>query len=372
MLKGKMLALTQICDLSALEKVLRRKSVFVLSCLLAAAGPVCAQQPAGAGNLPAAGTAVAMHGALSVRGNRIVDQGGTAVSLAGPSLFWGNKGWMERAEYGPDAYYNADVVAYVQREWNAAVIRIAMGAESRGGYTHDPEGRWEKITAVADAAIAQGMYFIVDWHSHRAEENPGAAVAFFRRVANRYGGTPNLIYEIYNEPLDTTDWAKVVKPYSEHVIRAIRELDPDNLIVVGTQTWSQDVDKAADDPIEGFDNLVYALHFYAGTHGKKLRDKADYALSRGLPIMVTEWGTVNANGDGGVDLESSREWVAWMRERNLTHCNWSLHSKREGASMLAPGSPPNADWTDDNLTASGRFVRNVIRGWHAVDYAGAD
>jgi len=345
---------------------------FVLGCLLTAAAPARALPPGGSESAPPAGSAVALHGALSVSGSQILDRDGQAASFAGPSLFWGNKGWMERADYGPDAYYNADVVARVRRDWNAAIIRIAMGSESRGGYIGDPDGRWAKITAVADAAIAQGMYFIVDWHSHRAEQNPDEAVAFFQRVARRYGETPNLIYEIYNEPLNTTDWATVIKPYSERVIRAIREIDPDNLIVVGTQTWSQDVDKAADDPVEGFGNLVYALHFYAGTHGRKLRAKADYALARGLPIMVTEWGTVDANGDGRVDLASSREWLDWMRERNLTHCNWSLHSKREGASMLAPGSPPDAKWTDANLTESGRFVREVIRGWHAVDYAGAE
>jgi endoglucanase len=330
-------------------------------------------RPGAASGLPAAGgTAVAIHGPLRVQAGRIVDQRGESVSLAGPSLFWGNQGWMERAEYGPDEYYNADVVAYVQREWNAPIIRIAMGSESRGGYIHDPEGRWARITAVADAAIEQGMYFIVDWHSHRAEEYPAEAVAFFQRVARRYGQTPNLVYEIYNEPLNTTDWSSVIKPYSERVIRAIRAIDPDNLVVVGTQTWSQDVDKAADDPIAGFDNLAYALHFYAGTHKQELRDKADYAMAKGLAIMVTEWGTVNANGDGGVDLESSRAWLEWMRERRLSHCNWSLHSKREGASMLVPGSPPDARWSDANFTPSGLLVREAIRGWHPVDYAGGE
>jgi endoglucanase len=348
-----------------------QRPVFLLCTLVWALTGV--SRPAVALGLPSTGgTAVDVHGPLRVQAGRIVDQHDETVSLAGPSLFWGNQGWGDRAEYDPDAYYNADVVAYVQREWNAAIIRIAMGAESRGGYIQDPDGRWATIAAVAEAAIGQGMYFIVDWHSHRAEQHPAAAVAFFQRVAKQYGEAPNLIYEIYNEPLNTTDWSSVIKPYAERVIRAIREIDPDNLIVVGTQTWSQDVDKAADDPIEGFDNLAYALHFYAGTHKQELRDKADYALSRGLPLMVTEWGTVDATGDGGVDLQSSLAWLDWMRERRLSHCNWSLHSKREGASMLAPGSRPDAEWTDANLTPSGRFVRGAIRTWHPVDYTGAE
>lgn len=320
----------------------------------------------------AAGKPVDIHGALSVAGGKVVDATGAPLSLAGPSLFWGNKSWADRAAYEPDAYYNADVVRFMRREWNAPIIRISMGGSTRGGYIEDPQGRWQKITAVADAALAEGMYFVVDWHEHAAEKHPDEAVAFFERVATRYGTHPNLIYEIYNEPLNTTDWETVIKPYSERVIAAIRAIDEDNLIVVGTQTWSQDVDKAADSPIEGFDNLAYALHFYAGTHKRSLRNKAAYAMSKGLPLIVTEWGSVNANGDGAADVRSTRAWMAFLREHRLTHLNWSLHSKEEGASILAPGASPDANWTDADFSASGKLVRDIIRGWHAHDYSDAD
>jgi endoglucanase len=315
-------------------------------------------------------TAVEYHGALAVKGNRIVDQQGNNTSFAGPSLFWGNKGWVEKNAYSPDQYYNADVVAHIQQEWNASVIRIAMGAESRGGYIHDPKGRMQKIQAVADAAIEQGMYFIVDWHSHHAEDNIEQALQFFKLIAKQYGHTPNLIYEIYNEPLANTDWHTVIKPYAEQVISAIRKIDKDNLIVVGTQTWSQDVDKAADNPILGFDNLAYTLHFYAGTHKQKLRDKASYALKKGIALMVTEWGTVNANGDGDAHKAETKRWMDFMRANDLSHCNWSLHSKVEGASILKPGSKPDAKWTDDNLTTSGLMVKEIVKSWHQFDYAG--
>ncbi|MEO0422777.1 MAG: glycoside hydrolase family 5 protein [Pseudomonadota bacterium] len=336
-------------------------AVFALL-LLAVVPPAIAAEPSR--------TAVEVHGALAVEDGRVVDARGRVWSVAGPSLFWGNAGWGDRAANEPANYFNAEVVSFVQREWNAAIIRIPMGAETPGGYLEDPAGRWQRIQAVADAAIREGMYFIVDWHSHHAEDHPDAAVAFFERVARRYGDTPNLIYEIYNEPLQDTDWSSTIKPYAERVIGAIRRIDPDNLIIVGTQTWSQDVDKAADDPILGFDNIAYTLHFYAGSHGESLRAKARYALERKLPIVVTEWGAVNATGDGAVDHEATARWVAFMREYELTHCNWSLHSKREGASMLTMSASPRADWDDRSFTESGRLVSEIIRNWHASDYAG--
>lgn len=305
-------------------------------------------------------TPVKIHGALSVKGNQIVDQHGKAVSFAGPSLFWSNKGW------GGEKFYNAETVRYAVQEWNAGIIRAAIGTEKNGGYEADPEGNIAKAERVIEAAVDQGIYVIIDWHAHHAEKNPAAAEEFFTHMAKKYGHLPNVIYEIYNEPLANTDWSKVIKPYSEKLIAQIRSIDPDNLIVVGTQTWSQDVDKAADDPIKGFENLVYTLHFYAGTHRQALRDKAKYALDKGLALMVTEWGTVNANGDGDVDKEETQRWIAFMREHNLSHCNWALNDKKEGASILKPGTKPDGNWSDKDLTASGLFVKDLVRSWNTT------
>lgn len=300
---------------------------------------------------------VVKHGHLSVQGNRIVDQQQKPVSLAGPSLFWGNKGW-----HG-DRFFHANTVAHIKNEWNAGIIRVPMGVQENGGLLHDWDGRMEKIKAVVDAAIAEGLYVIIDWHSHHAEDHPEEAKRFFREMAKLYGQYPNVIYEIYNEPLKETDWSSVIKPYAEAVIPVIRELDPDNLIVVGTQSWAQDVDKAADDPLSGFTNIVYALHFYAGTHKQELRDKAEYALNKGLALMVTEWGSVDADGDGGVAKEETLRWMKFIRQHNLIHCNWAFNNKDEGASVFKPRTNPAGPWTDKDLTESGRFVKDIIKNW---------
>ncbi len=311
-------------------------------------------------------TAVATHGALAVKGNQIVDASGKPASFAGPSLFWSNTGW------GADRYYNADVVAYVQKDWNATIIRAAIGADKNGGYASDPEGNYAKAVRVIDAAVAQGMYVLVDWHSHDAEKNPELAISFFEKIAKQYGNTPNVIYEIYNEPLQSADWSKTIKPYAEKVIAKIRAIDPDNLIIVGTQTWSQDVDKAAADPIKGFNNIAYTLHFYAGSHKQELRDKAQKALDSGIALMITEWGTVNANGDGGVDKRESDLWIAFAKKNNLSMCNWALNDKDEGASQLKNGTAPDGKWLDPVLTANGRYVKDMVRNWDKVKYTGAE
>lgn len=299
---------------------------------------------------------VTTHGNLSVKSGHIVDQKGQVVSLAGPSFFWSNTGWQG------DKFYRASTVDYFINDWQASVVRAAIGFEAKGGLVSD-KTNMERLTTIVDTAVAQGVYVIIDLHSHKAHEVQSEAISFFQKIARQYGHLPNVIYEIYNEPLRKTDWATVIKPYSEAVIKAIREIDPDNIIVVGSQSWSQDVDKAADNPIVGYSNIAYSLHFYAGTHKQSLRDKAQYAIDKGLAIMVTEWGTVNADGNGDVDRKESNLWLDFIRKNKLSHCNWSVTDKNEGSAIFKPGNHKKTIWKDTDLTESGLFVKNVIKNW---------
>jgi len=302
-------------------------------------------------------TPVEAHGQLSVDGNRIVDESGEAVSLAGVSWFWSTIGW------GAEKWYNKDAVAYVAEDFDASVVRAAIAAGERGGYAQFPAEQIQMASAVIDGAIDAGVYVIIDWHSHDAEKHPEDAVEFFTLMAELYGDTPNVIYEIYNEPLQDTDWEKVIKPYAYEVIEAIRAVDPDNLIVVGTQSWSQDVDEATASPIEGYDNLAYTLHFYAATHGQNLRDKAQTALDNGYALFVTEWGSVDAYGKGAPDAEATEVWMDFIKDNDLSMVNWSLHDKNEGASILKEGASPTGGWTEDDYTEAGLLIRDIVRNW---------
>ncbi len=302
-------------------------------------------------------TPVQIHGALTVNGNKILNQHGQEISLAGPSLFWSNNFW------GGEAFYTADVVDWVHQDWEAPIIRAAMGVDENGGYLSDTLNK-EKVKTVVNAAISQGIYVIIDWHSHHAEDYQTEAIQFFQEMATDYGQYDNIIYEIYNEPLGTTSWSQTIKPYSEAVIAAIRAIDSNNLIIVGTQTWSQDVDIASNDPITTYTNLAYALHFYAGTHGQFLRNKALSALNNGVAIFASEWGAVNADGDGPVDSVETEAWMDFLCTHKISHCNWALNDKMEGASSLLPGASTTGNWSTSDLTASGILVRDIIKNWN--------
>jgi endoglucanase len=234
-----------------------------------------------------------------------------------------------------------------------------MAVES-GGYLTNPDMEKQKIKTVVQAAIDQGIYVIIDWHDHNANKHTQQAQAFFEEMAKTYGKYPNVIYELWNEPLNTYDWSTVIKPYHEAVIPKIRAHDPNNLIVCGTQTWSQDVDKASLDPLK-FDNVAYSLHFYAATHKQSLRDKAATAMKNGIALMVTEWGTCEATGNGKLDYEETKKWLEFMDNNQLSWCNWSVADKPETSVVLKPGTNPTGRWTAEMITPSGTLVREELR-----------
>jgi endoglucanase len=307
----------------------------------------------------AAGTFVDNNGQLKVSGNQMVNQSGQAIQLKGMSshgLQW----------YGH--YVNYDSIKWLRDDWGSNVFRAAMYTDS-GGYISDPSVK-DKVHEAVQAAIDLGIYVIIDWHIlHDNDPNiyKEEAKAFFKEMANLYGSYPNVIYEIANEPNGNVTWDSHIKPYAEEVIPVIRAIDPDNIIVVGTGTWSQDVHHAADNPLS-YSNVMYTAHFYAGTHGQWLRDRIDYARNKGLAIFVTEWGTSDASGGGGVYLTESKQWTDFMASRKISWANWSLADKAEASAALNPGASTSGGWTDSNLSTSGKFVRDEVRaGSSTVD-----
>ena len=297
-------------------------------------------------------TVVQIHGLLQQNGNKIVDKNNEPVSFAGNSFFWSNDNW------GGERYYKAEVVSWLKDDWKTTIVRAAMGVEDPGGYLDNKTANKNRVKTIVDAAIDEGIYVIIDWHSHHAEDNTNEAALFFQEMANLYGEYDNVIYEIYNEPLDIS-WSTIIKPYAISIIAAIRSIDPDNLIVVGTPEWSQRVDLAAADPITGYSNIAYTLHFYTVHHQQWLRDRASAALESGIALFVTEWGSI---GYSLVDSEAN-EWMAWCFTNKISHCNWAVNDKEEEWSILIPGASTTAGWSDDDLTKAGKLARNIIRNW---------
>ncbi|WP_236021381.1 glycoside hydrolase family 5 protein [Algoriphagus oliviformis] len=308
-----------------------------------------ASEPAAATPTPEPETSTQQFfGPLSVRAGQLSDRDGKPVMLRGVSFGWHN--WWPR-------FYNRSAVAWLKKDWNVNIVRASMGIDPDGAYLDKPELALEKIKAVVDAAIAEDVYVIIDWHSHDIylEE----AKAFFADIAQTYGDHPHVIYELFNEP-DQESWEEV-KAYSEALIAEIRKYDEDNIILVGSPTWSQDLHLVAQNPIRNQQNLMYVLHFYAATHKDYLRTRADAAMRAGIPVFVSECAGMEASGDGPIDQASWKAWLNWMEAKKISWIAWSVADKDETCSMLLPDAASTGNWTEQQLKPWGQLVRTTLR-----------
>lgn len=302
---------------------------------------------------PPAGTPVEVHGPLQVVGTQLTDRSAAPVHLKGIStmwLHWEVRGYAQSLEG----------LQWMRDNWGVQVIRAAMGVEASGGYATRAASNARELRAVVENAIRLGLYVIIDWHAHEAFETRELAESFFQTMAQDYGQYPNVIYEVFNEPLKV-DWATELKPYHEALVAKIRETDPDNVIVLGTPQWSQRVGDAAADPVAGT-NLMYTLHFYACTHDAWLREDAADALANGLPLFVTEWGATHADGglDGVVCDEEAQLWHTFLNENQISWTAWKLDGCSDASCLLKTGAPVRGGWTDEWLHGHGPFVRDRL------------
>ena len=296
-------------------------------------------------------------GALQVCGTQLCDKDGNPVQLRGISTH--GLAWFP-------SYVNTDLFRQFRQEWNVNVMRLAMYTAEYGGYctSDDAQALKKLVRNGVKYATENDMYVIIDWHI-LSDGNPNTykeeAINFFREMSKAYAESDNVIYEICNEPNGGTSWSEI-KKYAEEVIPVIRKNDEDAVIIVGTPNWSQFVDQAAADPITGYDNIMYALHFYAATHKEDLRNKMTAAIENGLPIFVTEYGICDASGNGGIDEAQANKWVDTMDRYGVSYVNWNLSNKNETSSIIKAGSQKTKNLTEADLSSSGKWLYQMLTG----------
>lgn len=302
------------------------------------------------------GTPLEVHGALSVKGTDLVDQNGKQYQLRGVSTH--GLAWFPQ-------YVNKDAFKTFRDEWGANLIRLAMYTGEGGGYCTD--GDQDELKALVDQGVDYatelGMYVIIDWHilsDNNPKQNQDEAIAFFDEMSKKYADYKNVLFEICNEPNGGTSWSDI-KEYAEKVIPVIRKNAKDAVIIVGTPTWSQDVDAAAADPITGQKNIMYTLHFYAATHKENLRDKLKNARTAGLPIFISEFSICDASGNGAVDYDSADAWFQMIEDYNLSYAAWNISNKDESSALIRSDCDKTSGWKDDELSETGLWLKNTMQ-----------
>jgi endoglucanase len=338
---------------------LRGLPAALLLAACASSAPPPTPRPTPLPTVPLAGRPVDRHGQLRVCGTKLCNASGSPVQLRGMSTH--GLQWYEHCL--TDASLDA-----LAGDWRADLLRVSLYVQE-GGYETDPAGFTARAERVADAAVARGLYVLLDWHILTPGDpmhNAARARDYFAHMATRYGATPNVMYEIANEP-NGVSWGRI-REYALQVMPVIRDRDPDGIVIVGTRGWSSlgvsEGGGAAEivaDPVPGND-IMYAFHFYAASHRDSYRGELSWAADR-LPIFATEWGSQAFTGDGPNDLASAQAYIDLMAAKQISWTGWNYaDDPRSGAAWKA-GTCPGGPWTEDSLKEAGRFFREKVRSW---------
>lgn len=300
----------------------------------------------------------ARAGALQVKGTKLCDKKGHPVQLRGISTH--GISWFPE-------YINDKGMGELHDKWGANVIRLAMYTEEYNGYCSGDAANRKALKKLIKAGVkyasAHDMYVIIDWHI-LSDGNPNThkkeAKAFFGEMSKAFAKNTNVLYEICNEPNGSTGWTDI-KSYAESIIPVIRKNDKDAVVIVGTPNWSQFVDQAAANPIKKYKNVMYSLHFYAGTHQEELRNTARKAIDAGLPLFVTEFGICDASGNGALNKTEANKWIAMLDKNKISYVAWNLSNKRESSSLIKNSCQKKNGFKKSDLSDSGKWLYDLLR-----------
>lgn len=305
------------------------------------------------------------YGKLEVDGRDLVGKSGTKVQLYGLSTH--GMQWFGR-------YANFDTIASIQESFGNNIIRFAFYT-SEDGYCDGNESRkkqmLEDLIEGVDAATSLGLYVIIDWHMVGAEDvldkNPltylEESKEFFSYISNYYRNQNNILYEIMNEPNGSTTWSDC-KKYAEQVIPCIRK-NSDGIILVGNPRWTADLNSVMKDPLVGFDNIMYTYHFYAGDH--RSTTQVEKAYDSGFPVFISEFGFMDSDGDGNLNLTSGENWKTVLDKRNISYVAWNISNSGGSASIFKQGSDDMIDVSDSNLKEWGVYLKKWYRSKSGID-----
>ena len=325
---------------------------------------------------------ISYTGWLKTEGSQLLNEKGEQIQLRGLS--------SHGIQWFPEVLTEENIKE-LKDNWNINVFRIAMYTDPEAnGYIAHPEQSKEFVNKIVECAIKNDMYVIIDWHILN-DKNPQIyeqqSKEFFEEMSKKYSETPNVIYEICNEPNgQEVKWDYNVKPYAENIIKIIRNNSPKSLIIVGTPDWCKDLASVANNPINE-KNIIYSCHFYAGTHGEELRKQIDYCREKNIPIFISECGITEASGNGKIYEEKFNEWINYINKNNLSWIFWSFCNKEESSSILTKeykiektentteDSEKNNEKIEENnqkneekninnyLTNTGKIIKNILTSY---------
>ena len=223
---------------------------------------------------------------LTAKGTQILNADGEQVVLKGV-MVPESRSLYEEKKFNEDFY--KDVFA---KGGNA--IRVPISPVE---YKNDDYYMWRYLDRIVTWAGENDNYVILDWdytgnpidgsgdEMPDLDENPlDYSAEFWKNIADYFKNTPNVIFEIYNEPVGMSDseW----KRCAESLIGVIRDAGAKQLIIVGSPDYCYDLGWLDELGVKN-DNTAFSVHVYPD---KVFWQKFLSGYETSYPLIVTEWG----------------------------------------------------------------------------------
>ena len=264
-------------------------------------------------------------------------------------------------------YYLNNNSVFELKKWGVNIIRIGLEIDE----VENAEIMQDYLDTI-DMLLDNNMYVLtVLWNNENINTNMEIARKYFELLSQRYKDTPNIIYEIANEPDRTVDW-EMIKTYSNEIIPTIRSNDTDNIIIIPNPNYDNRPNEVNLNDITNNSNVMTSYHMYVGSN--LTQENISYlqqAIDKNIPVFVTEWGTTLSNGNEGFFEEYSNAFVKYMENNKLSWCNFHIGDK----NFLAEQGEGNEEYSgivkhnmwdnslnDNILTDSGKYIKNILLG----------
>ena len=257
-----------------------------------------------------------------------------------------------------DNYITRDDILFIKQQ-GANTIRLPFNyklftdEDYMGNMTDDGEG-FRHIDNVVEWCREAGLYLILDMHDcpggqtgdniddghgypwlFESEQSQQLYCCIWKRIADRYKDEPVILgYELANEPIahyfeNKEDLNKKLEPLYKRAVKAIREVDPHHIILLGGARWNSDFYMFSDWTFD--QNIMYTCHRYGGPATKEaIKDYIDFRDKTNLPMYM---GEIGHNTD-----EWQTQFVKVMKEVNIGYTFWP-YKKIDGSCMMGIQRP---------------------------------
>ena len=164
-------------------------------------------------------------------------------------------------------------------------------------------------------------------------------VSLWRGIASRYKDEPVILgYELMNEPVahyfdNKDELCSRIEPLCKRAVKAIREVDPNHVILLGGGVWNSDFSMFADWKFDS--NIMYTCHRYGGpATAEAIKGFIDFRDKTGLPMYMGETGHNTDEWQAGL--------VRVMRDNNIGYTFWP-YKKVDNSCMNAVVRPEGWD-----------------------------